>query len=202
MGMRPYPVAWNSRKNVVYCGSTIEATVAVIDCDTDSVVASIPLPGDNLLDLVWNYVNDKVYCSVSWENSVFVFDATTNRVLDSFRMRSGPCEMAWDPIANRTFVPNCDGSSVSVLRDNPPGITGPGSTLTRTCPVTPTVIKGMLPLATREFAVLLDITGREVAKLLPGENDVRHLSPGVYFVRPASSVERRASSIRKVILTR
>jgi hypothetical protein len=31
--------------------------------------------------------------------------------------------------------------------------------------------------------------------LRPGPNDVRHLSPGVYFVRPASSVH-------KVILTR
>jgi hypothetical protein len=35
---------------------------------------------------------------------------------------------------------------------------------------------------------LLDISGRKVMDLLPGENDVRHLSPGVYFVRQASSV--------------
>jgi hypothetical protein len=31
--------------------------------------------------------------------------------------------------------------------------------------------------------------------LHPGENDIRHISPGIYFVR-------QASSIRKVILTR
>ena len=38
--------------------------------------------------------------------------------------------------------------------------------------------------------------------LHPGPNDVRHLSPGVYFVREASGVGREASSVRKVILTR
>ncbi len=48
---------------------------------------------------------------------------------------------------------------------------------------------------------LLNSAGRKVMDLLPGENDVRHLSPGIYFVRPASSVERQASSVRKVILT-
>jgi hypothetical protein len=55
--------------------------------------------------------------------------------------------------------------------------------------------------------VLLDISGREVAKLHPGDNDVRHLSPGVYFVRPVGTVP--ASGIpgdspfrAKVILTR
>ncbi|MFO7676506.1 MAG: C1 family peptidase [bacterium] len=32
-------------------------------------------------------------------------------------------------------------------------------------------------------ALLLDISGRMVMELLPGDNDVRHLAPGVYFVR-------------------
>jgi hypothetical protein len=30
--------------------------------------------------------------------------------------------------------------------------------------------------------VLLDVTGRQVMELQPGENSIRHLSPGVYFV--------------------
>ena len=32
-------------------------------------------------------------------------------------------------------------------------------------------------------ASLLDITGRKVMELQPGDNDIRRLSPGVYFVR-------------------
>jgi len=40
--------------------------------------------------------------------------------------------------------------------------------------------------------VLLDISGRKVIKLVAGENNVRHLAPGVYFVRtgPAQGVTR------------
>jgi hypothetical protein len=48
---------------------------------------------------------------------------------------------------------------------------------------------------------LLNCTGRKVMDLQPGENDIRHISPGVYFVREASNVEREASSVRKVVVT-
>ena len=50
--------------------------------------------------------------------------------------------------------------------------------------------------------VLLDISGRKVLDLLPGPNDVRHVAPGVCFVRSASGVEREASAVTKVVLTR
>jgi len=49
--------------------------------------------------------------------------------------------------------------------------------------------------------VLLDISGRKVLDLHSGANDVSRLSPGVYFVRQASGVERAASSVTKVVLT-
>jgi hypothetical protein len=49
---------------------------------------------------------------------------------------------------------------------------------------------------------LLNATGRKVTGLVPGPNDVRHLAPGVYFVRQASGVERPASSVHKVVITR
>jgi hypothetical protein len=49
---------------------------------------------------------------------------------------------------------------------------------------------------------LLDATGRRALPLRAGANDLRRLPTGVYFVRSASSVERNASTITKVILTR
>jgi hypothetical protein len=49
---------------------------------------------------------------------------------------------------------------------------------------------------------LRDISGRKVAELHPGANDVRSLAPGVYFVRPPSGVEREASGVTKVVVTR
>lgn len=54
-------------------------------------------------------------------------------------------------------------------------------------------------------ADLLDAAGRKVLDLAPGPNDVRHLSPGVYFVHRASGVMRDASSVErmsKVVVTR
>jgi hypothetical protein len=48
--------------------------------------------------------------------------------------------------------------------------------------------------------VLLDISGRKVLDLHPGANDIRVLSPGVYFVRMANGVGRTANS--KVVVTR
>ena len=61
----------------------------------------------------------------------------------------------------------------------------------------PTIVEGMLKLgatdgwnATRG-AELVDVTGRSVLELTPGLNDVRHLSPGIYFVC-GNSTERRS----------
>jgi hypothetical protein len=51
-------------------------------------------------------------------------------------------------------------------------------------------------------AELLDIGGKRVAELRPGANDVSGLSPGIYFVRQASGVERDASGVTKVVVTR
>jgi hypothetical protein len=49
---------------------------------------------------------------------------------------------------------------------------------------TPTVVGRMLLLPEwPKGAALLDVTGRRVIDLAPGETDVSHVSPGVYFVR-------------------
>jgi YVTN family beta-propeller protein len=70
----------------------------------------------------------------------------------------------------------------------------------------PTIVRGVLffpvngagRMASGE---LLDATGRRVAALRPGPNDVSRLSPGVYFVR---AVDRKLSAVscQKVVLTR
>ena len=76
-----------------------------------------------------------------------------------------------------------------------------------------TIVRGMLRMAGLGHnpdspggiglcpAHLLDITGRKVMELQPGENVVRHLAPGVYFVT-TSSITHTVSDFQKVILTR
>jgi hypothetical protein len=52
---------------------------------------------------------------------------------------------------------------------------------------------------TGDRAELLDVTGRQVLKLQPGANDVRHLSPGIYFVREAQA-QAQAGTVRKILI--
>ncbi|MFO7639278.1 MAG: hypothetical protein R6X14_08335, partial [bacterium] len=79
----------------------------------------------------------------------------------------------------------------------------------------PTIIRGSLRLAGLGHdpgsenrsgscpALLLDISGRKVMELQLGDNDVRHLSPGVYFIRAEGSRGQRAEgSSAKVVIKR
>jgi hypothetical protein len=94
----------------------------------------------------------------------------------------------------RTFVTWTD-ASVGVAEEEPAIIWRPGQTL---------IVCGVLFLAespSPSASCLMDATGRKVLDLAPGANDVRALAPGVYFVRPASSVRRQASGVTKVVLT-
>jgi hypothetical protein len=51
------------------------------------------------------------------------------------------------------------------------------------------VVRGLLSLGPAGMTngqvqmTLLDITGRRVMGLKPGENDISHLAPGVYYIR-------------------
>jgi hypothetical protein len=67
-----------------------------------------------------------------------------------------------------------------------------------------TLVRGVLVLGAvdgrqnAEYgAELLDAAGRKVLDLRPGENDVSHLAPGVYFVREAGT-----QAVRKVVVQR
>ncbi len=66
-----------------------------------------------------------------------------------------------------------------------------------------TIVRGVLYLPStssikrQALSVLLDITGRKVADLKSGANDIRHLSPGVYFVR-----QKENKQTSKVVIMR
>ena len=78
----------------------------------------------------------------------------------------------------------------------------------RTMNVVLTVTRGVLflPEATSrkpQAASLWDPAGRRAAVLKSGPNDIRHLAPGVYFVREERQASsRRLQVVRKVVITR
>jgi len=72
----------------------------------------------------------------------------------------------------------------------------------------PTIVRGVLFLGPSAVgcepsAVLLDISGRCVAALHPGANDVSRLGAGVYFVwSEPSAVSREPSAVHRVVIAR
>ena len=77
-------------------------------------------------------------------------------------------------------------------------------------PAGPTVVRGVLWLAPASSpklqapCSLIDISGRKVMELRPGANDVRHLVPGVYFIRKHGSANERLApaAAHKVVVQR
>lgn len=61
----------------------------------------------------------------------------------------------------------------------------------------PTIVRNILHLSSKEPAVLLDINGCKVTNLKSGDNDIRHLAPGVYFMRQGTK-----GKIVKVVITK
>jgi len=119
-----------------------------------------------------------------------------------------------NPAQNRVYVANSLGSSISVLRDSGGGVEETENCRLRSAE-TATIIRGMLHLrpspyplpvgegkGVRGRSLLLDAAGRKVLDLLPGPNDVRHLAPGVYFVREPSAADGKPSAIDKVVIAR
>ncbi len=69
------------------------------------------------------------------------------------------------------------------------------------CGAGQTFCRGILPLPGNADAVLLDISGRRVMSLQPGENDISRLSPGVYFIH-AKGEGGGMRAARKVVIQR
>ncbi|UCG42131.1 MAG: hypothetical protein JSU73_09635, partial [candidate division WOR-3 bacterium] len=68
------------------------------------------------------------------------------------------------------------------------------------------VVRGVLNLSPAGMTndqvpmTLLDVAGRRMMHLKPGLNDIRHVAPGVYFLRSADGSE--PSTVSKVVVTR
>jgi len=71
-----------------------------------------------------------------------------------------------------------------------------------------TVMRGVLMIGDRgqktgDRAALLDASGRKVLDLKPGANDMRHLAPGVYFVREGpQAASHKPQAVSKIVITR
>jgi len=99
------------------------------------------------------------------------------------------------------------GAGLGIYRFLGAGIGARANLGTRHSATQPTLLRGGLLLIGVDGAnasgVLLDISGRRVMELQAGANDVRHLAPGVYFVRSGpSAASGERSAVCKVIIAK
>ncbi len=115
---------------------------------------------------------------------------------------------ASDLAASGDLIYVASDSGLSVLQRYEAGVEEATKTEVRTPKCEPTVVRGVLVLGaegsrqnTAYRAELLDASGRKVAGLHSGTNDVSGLAPGVYFIREAQA-QAQAQAVRKIVLTR
>jgi len=132
-------------------------------------------------------------------------------------LATGPYDIAPDSVLTFWYViiaSPCDLSELAIRHKRADSIfvrrlTGIAEETPRSevrWPNAATIVRGVLLLPSSLLSPpssLFSPDGRKLMSLLPGSNDVSRLAPGVYFVRPAPSVKRDASStVTKVIVTR
>jgi hypothetical protein len=145
--------------------------------------------------LLYDSIADRVYCLESDAPRVPVIDCRAIRLLTTIQVGEVPRDLAWNPAQRRVYVSNHDDATLSVIRDSAlAGLDEPGSVESRR---TPTLVAGVLRLNGASPATLLDISGRRAGDLIPGDNSIRHLPAGIYFVRYSGS-----RTTAKVVLTR
>jgi DNA-binding beta-propeller fold protein YncE len=177
-------------------------TVMVLDCVTRRYVKSIPLHVGGIHGLFLNSRNNKLWGSSSARWELFVIHCGLDSVVARFHAPAD--QFIWNAIDNRVYTWRYD--RIYVFRDDPTGVEEMPNVEVRR--PNATIVRGVLRVPETEMTndqcpmTLLDIAGRRVMRLQPGENDVRHVSPGVYFVLWATGVEREASSVHKVVIQR
>ncbi len=106
----PLAIAVNVFTNRVYSTScdfgTGQCSVVVIDSNTDTIVANIPLPtiqGIGLQGIGVNPVTNRIYVSDGDNSRVYVIDGASNTQISQFSVPS-PAGVAVNPKTNRIYV--------------------------------------------------------------------------------------------------
>jgi YVTN family beta-propeller protein len=198
VGNNPSALAYNSTNNKVYCADWAGSDVVVIDGATNQVITTTQV-GLEPSVLLYNPTNNKIYCANHY-NSVSVIDCVTDQQIAWIWVGEGVRAFAYNPIQNRVYVAASESSSISVIRDEFPGIEE-RSTLDveRFTPeIYPNPARSFLAIrlpysADRQILKIFDVSGklvREIAFPESGRNDrneeiisLKGINPGIYFLR-------------------
>jgi DNA-binding beta-propeller fold protein YncE len=182
-----------------------EPYLYVLDSETDSVLRRVDL-GVGVATAMLDRTGTYVYCLSKWEGLLYCIDSRS----DSIISRTPLPLPAWRRLVPNErnhclyFEPLAPCSGMPVLRDS---VVKPGVSEAVRQPtarrVPPTVIRRDMPMISVSVGVLFDASGRGVAVLKCGTNDISHLTPGVYFVREEpQAANPKPQAVRKIVLAR
>jgi YVTN family beta-propeller protein len=169
-------LSYNPVRNRMYCILSDSSLVEAIDCNTRSVVARIPV-GPRPESLWYNPASNHLFCGLWGPDAVAVIDAATDSVIATIGVRGNPAGFADNRTGDRVYV-TCSGVPfVNVISDRLPDspVTSSGGS---------TLFRGKVYLLGSDPARLVNTAGRVVATLVPGDNNISRLPPGVYFAVP------------------
>jgi YVTN family beta-propeller protein len=163
--------------NKVYvCGWPGMGWLAVLDGATNVITDTLRLDYGGAM--VCDTVRGKVYTVYG---RVSVLDARADTVLATIPLPAfDPEALCWNPLDGRVYVADKGGDSVYVFRDTTSGVAEAGRTGRRQ--VAATVVRRSYSWPGPGVGQVLDVTGRKVADVRPGVNDIGRLPAGVYTV--------------------
>ena len=193
---------YNLQNNLLYLVTYCD-TLLVLNPSQMTIIDTISI-GYDLAAMTLDTIANKLYLSMNYSNRVLVVDCRTNRLSAEIPVYGYPRALVFSPLNRRMFVATPNNSAVAVLRDTiMVGVAEQHPKLEAPL-IIPTIARNVLklepPLSLRSAVFLLDITGRKVLALHPGANDLRHLTPGVYFLHQKSKDSKLVT--RKILIVK
>jgi YVTN family beta-propeller protein len=179
-----------SYENRLYCGSLAEE-LYVIDCVKNGLVGIAPVSADLIYA---DSATDAIYCLTGDE--LAVVDGETRTVMRTLDLGSYASDLA--SASNWQYVYAADEGEPYLLAVRK--ASGPAEMAVRAAPdAQATIVQGRLDW-TGTLSVMYDKSGRRIADVHRGGNDVSGLNPGVYFIRQTGVP--RGTFARKVVIAR
>jgi YVTN family beta-propeller protein len=178
-------------------------SVYVVDTRSDSVVSKLlgaATTSGMCLDRTGNYV----YCSGATDSFFCTIDTRTDSVVNRTRvprnLQGFVCNQrrhriyawAWDAASHIPVIYDSAGAGLYEAEAEP--VCGPPCA---------TLVSRTKPLWDAATATLYDASGRRVAALQPGFNDIGHVVPGVYFLcEEPQATSHKPQAVRKLVIAR
>ena len=115
------PLDWslchNPRNGRIYSANSFGGTVSVIDCATDTVIATVPV-GEGPEDVCYAGSNNSVYCgygSLAQNDTVAVIDGNSSAIVAKIVVGSLPFALCYVARENAVYCANMCDSTVTVI---------------------------------------------------------------------------------------